>query len=242
MKYFLIVILLALASCKKGHETDCFKGTGDITTVSYPLSESFNRVEANGRIRINFIQDSLNTIDITCGAKLLDGVFFEVRNSTLFLDDHTRCHWVRNLHHVPVITIHYTTLNYLKSDNFGDNRFLTPHKGDTMLIEYWTGSGVTYYSGYTEEAYFKVNAGSGAFVTSGSSKLLYVYHSGGSLCNFSEFHAPNTYVNNRSNNDVLVFSDSLLHCDIARSGNVLYKGNPVQIIRTGLGTGQILPQ
>ncbi len=236
------IIPLFLLSCGKGHETDCFKGTGPVQTISVPLSEPFNRIEADGRIKLMFVQDSLNQLDITCGEKLIDGVDYHIENGTLYLDDLTRCHWVRNLNHMPLLTVHYTSLNYIRTDNFGENRFLVPHHGESITIEYWTGSGITYYTGYTDEVYFKVNAGSGAFCATGSSNMLYLYHAGGSRLIFDDFSSPKVYAHTLSNNDIHLKADSFLYGEIRRTGNILYKGSPTEIIRTGSGNGQIIPQ
>jgi hypothetical protein len=138
------------------------------------------------------------------------------------------------------VTIHYSTLHYFLAGNYFDNYFLKPHKGEYIQLEYWTGSGITHFVGDVDEAYFIVNAGSGGFEASGRARFCYMYHAGGSRWNMSGFDAPEVYVNTLSNNDVHVRCDSLLWCDIRRTGNVYYMGTPSQIVRNGMGSGQII--
>lgn len=237
---FMFTAMLFFSSCEKGHRTDCFKGTGNIITENKAIEVPFDTIKTNGRIRVNLIQDSLNYLEISTGENLVDGIEFNVVNNTLTIEDHIKCNWVRRLDHVPLVTIHYTTLHYFSAGNYFDNYFLSVHKGDNICLDYWTGSGITHFNGDVDEAYFKVNAGSGGFEAAGHARFCYMYHAGGSRWNMSGFDAPEVYVNTLSNNDVHVRCDSLLWCDIRRTGNIYYTGSPSQIIRNGMGSGQII--
>ena len=237
----ILPLVFLILSCKKGHETDCFKGTGENITTTYPV-EFFNKVEARGRISVHFIQDGKNEVEIMCGENILDGITFSVNNSTLLLNNEIKCNWVRRFDEIPVITVHYSELKYILADNYFDNRFLSCHTGDSITIEYWEGNGCTYFYGDVDYAGFFVHAGPGRFEAAGHSKYTMLYHSGSSPDNLTSLSSKTVHVNTKSNNDIKVSCDSLLLAEIYWTGNVFYSGNPQIIKRFGNGSGQLIEE
>lgn len=238
---YILMAIFVLGSCKKGHEVDCFKGTGDIISETISLSY-FNKVEARGRISVQFIQDGKNEIEITCGENVLEGISFEIIDSTLYLDNKNKCNWVRRFDAIPQIMVHYTDLKYFRADNYFDNRFLSQHVGDSITIEYWEGSGRTWFYGDVSYAGLFVHAGSGCFTATGKSDYTTLYHSGGAPDDISALKSKTLHVNSHSNNDIHVYCDSVLIAEIFWTGNILYSGNPVEINRVGDGSGQLIKE
>lgn len=236
---YILIAIFALGSCKKGHEVDCFKGTGEIITETTSLS-FFNKVEARGRISVQFLQDGKNEIEITCGENMLKGITYETIDSTLYLDNENKCNWVRRFDAIPQIIVHYTDLKYFRADNYYDNRFLCQHNGDSIKIEYWEGSGRTFFYGDVNYAAFLVHAGSGSFKAIGQANYTMLYHAGGAPNNLSEFKTHTLHINSNSNNDENVFCDSLLLGEIHWTGNTYYSGNPSIVKRFGTGSGQLI--
>jgi len=232
-------LVFLLVSCQK-EKAGCFSSTGDQTTVSVPFPAEIDNVTAFGRIHVNFIQDSLNIVEIAGGENIAGGIECVFENNKLCIRDNNTCNWVRRLDQVPVVTIHYSTLHYFGAENYYDNLFLKQHFGDTILMEYWTGSGKTKFSGHVDKAYFKVNAGSGGYECAGIASYLYVYHYGGARIDCSGLMAANVLAVSGSNNDVFVNCGHQLTGDIRRSGNIYYTGNPLLVERIGLGSGEIL--
>ncbi|MGD9494631.1 MAG: DUF2807 domain-containing protein [Bacteroidales bacterium] len=236
----LYCLLVFTASCQK-EKAGCFSGLGDSFTDTLLMPAGIDHVTANGRIHVHFIQDSLNLIEISGGENVIEGIHCSFDNNQIHIEDNNTCNWVRRLDQVPVVTIHYTTLHYFEAANFYDNLFLKPHSGDTLLMEYWIGSGKTTFDGHVDRAYFKINAGSGNFTCTGSADYCYIYHSGGGRIDCSEFESTDVFAVTQSNNDVYVSPVSSLLGDIRRTGYIYYSGNPLEITRIGLGSGQILP-
>jgi len=213
---------------------------GEETTVSVVIPAEVDDVIAYGRMHVYFIQDSLNKVEISGGENVVKGIQCEITGNQLRLRDNNTCNWMRRLDQVPVVTVHYTTLHYFGAENYYDNLFLKTHTGDTILLEYWTGSGKTKFIGDVDRAYFKINAGNGNYECSGSADYCYVYHSGSGRMDCSALIAKDVLAATRSNNDVYVHCDSTFYCDIKRTGNVYLSGNPHQTTRIGLGSGQII--
>lgn len=228
-----------MISCQK-EKAGCFSSTGDQTSVSVPIPAEIDNVTAYGRIHVNFIQDSLNIVEISGGENVVEGIECVTENNKLHILDNNSCHWTRRLDQVPVVTVHYTTLRYFGSENYYDNLFLKQHKGDTILMEYWTGSGKTKFSGNVGKAYLKVNAGTGGYECSGKTDYLYVYNCGGAKIDCSGMPAIDVLAVTASNNDVMINCTYNLVAEIRRTGNIFYTGNPLQVKRIGNGSGELI--
>jgi len=235
----LYCLLIFIASCQK-EKAGCFSSTGDQTTVSVPFPADIDNVTAYGRIHVNFIQDSLNVVEISGGENVVSGIECVFETNKLCIRDNNYCNWTRRLDLIPVVTVHYTTLRYFGSENYYDNLFLKQHKGDTILMEYWTGSGKTKFSGNVDKAYLKVNAGAGGYECSGKTDYLYVYNCGGAKIDCSGMPAIDVLAVTSSNNDVVVNCTYNLVAEIRRTGNIFYSGNPLLVKRIGNGSGELI--
>ncbi|OFY05786.1 MAG: hypothetical protein A2W93_14770 [Bacteroidetes bacterium GWF2_43_63] len=241
MKYAALIFLLSilLFSCQK-EKAGCFSGLGEVVTDTLSIPLGVDNVTAHGRIHVHFIQDSLNIVEVSGGENVVAGIECVFDNNKLRINDNNTCNWVRRLDQVPVVTIHYTTLRYFGAENYYDNLFLKQHQGDTILMEYWTGSGKTKFSGNVEQAYFKVNAGAGGYECAGVSDFLYIYNYGGAKIDCSGLLANNVSVVTGSNNNVYVNCNHSLRGEIRRTGNIYYQGNPLDVQRFGNGSGQLI--
>lgn len=234
-----IIISLFLFSCQK-EKAGCFSGLGQQTKTIISIPSNIDYVVAKGRVHICFIQDSLNFLEIAGGQNVIKGIECVTENNILEIKDNNTCNCVRKLNMIPTVTIHYTTLHYFGAENYYDNYFLKQHKGDTILMEYWTGSGITKFTGDVDRAYFKVNAGPGGYECAGNTKYLYIYNCGSSKINCSEMSATDAFVVSSSNNDIYINCNNNLVGEIRRSGNIYYKGNPTTIKKIGKGSGEII--
>ena len=241
MKTILIipVFIMLFSACQKD-KAGCFTSTGNQTTVSVQIPAEIDNVTAYGRMRINFIQDSLNVVEIAGGENVVDGIECITESNKLRIIDNNYCNWMRRLDRVPVVTIHYTSLRYFGSENYYDNLFLKQHHGDSIMMEYWTGSGKTKFYGNVDRAYFKVNAGAGGYECNGKTNYLYVYNYGGAKINCSGMSAIDVFAVTGSNNDVMVNYTYNLVAEIRRTGNVIYTGNPSLVKRIGNGSGELI--
>ncbi|MPM07124.1 hypothetical protein SDC9_53430 [bioreactor metagenome] len=237
----LFIISLFLLSCSDD-KAGCFSSSGDQDVITIPLSPEVDSIASSGRMRVYFIQDSLNEIEISGGSNVIKGIRCSENNNRLEISDENTCNWVRRLDRIPVVTVHYTSLRCFEAGNYYDNLFLEPHQGDSILIEYWNGSGKTTFVGDVDRAYFKINAGAGSIEGSGTADYCYIYHSGGGKINCSALYSTDALVSNGSNNDISISVSRSLFCDIRRTGNIFYSGEPSDITRVGLGPGQLIKQ
>jgi len=241
VRFWSVIILsvFVFSACQK-EKAGCFSSTGDQVSVSVPIPAEIDNVTAFGRIHVNFIQDSLNIVEIAGGENVVGGIECVTENNKLRILDNNSCNWMRRLDLIPVVTVHYTSLRYFGSENYYDNLFLKQHHGDSILMEYWTGSGKTKFSGDVEKAYFKVNAGAGGYECSGKTDYLYIYNCGGAKIDCSGMPAIDVLAVTASNNDVMLNCTYNLFAEIRRTGNIYYTGSPLQVKRIGNGSGELI--
>jgi Protein of unknown function (DUF2807). len=90
-----IAFLLLAFSCKKGHRTDCLKGTGEIVTETRTL-ENFNGAVIQSNFDIELIDTNANFIEITAGENLMDGITSTIENNILTIRNENKCNFVRS--------------------------------------------------------------------------------------------------------------------------------------------------
>lgn len=106
--FVLILACIFLCTCKKGHEFDCFKSAGSITTQSYELEE-FTSLKVSNKINLELVYTSAKPrIEITYNKNLISGIQREIIDKELIIDDNNRCNWVRNYNLQPKIRVFYT--------------------------------------------------------------------------------------------------------------------------------------
>lgn len=235
----LIFLSFAITSCYKD-KAGCFDSMGEPTVLCQNISEKIDSVSAFGRISVNFIQDSLNYLEIKGGANVVEGIKHKIEGTKLTITDENKCNWVRKLNQVPIVTIHYTQLNYFNAGNYFDNKFLLPHKGKKIHLEYWNGSGCTKFIGNVDSSCFAVHAGYGSFECYGTSKHNYIYHHGNAKINCGNYKTVDTYVYTFSNNDIYINSSNSILGLIEYSGNIIYSGQASIIKQLGEGKGKII--
>lgn len=239
-KLFLLITLFLLFSCQKKNDFDCFRSSKPLDTVMLPLNK-FDSIFLKGRIAAYFIYcNDTNYVKIVAARSMLDDVRCEQKGKTLFIEEKNNCHWTRDLSYHPVVYVYYSSLRYVRPDNYMDNVFLNDFEGDTVSIDYWTGRGITFFRGKAKVMIFYVNAGGGCVVAKGKARSVYIYHCGTSRLFFRSLEADTLMVDNRSNNDVYVAAKYALIAAIHYTGNIYYTGVPLYLYLHQVGSGRLV--
>jgi len=242
IKIFLSVTsLITLISCNGEEKWDCFSSAKKIDSV-YVSWSTFDSVYLKGRVSVRFVQTSdSNGIKIVAAQDLLNNVHYHQKGRTLYIEEKSKCNWVRNLHYYPVVWVYFTSHNfYVRPDNYKDNFFVKPFHGKKLAIDYWVGRGTTYVRGEADSMYFWVNAGGGSFVVQGKAQLMYVYHNGNSKLFFKQLAVDTLFVDQRSNNDIFVKVNKVFTVSIHYVGNVFYVGMPSSLLLKKSGKGELI--
>jgi len=91
----LIFILLSF-SCRKEQLDDCFSPTGEDITIERPV-KPFNRLNIGDKFHVILIQDTgQERIHITAGKNIVEGIWAEVNNGELVIENGNKCNFVRS--------------------------------------------------------------------------------------------------------------------------------------------------
>jgi hypothetical protein len=107
-----LLSLLLFSTCKKGHEFDCFKNSGEIVTETRDL-DNFTELKVSQKFEVELKQDITQTpkIEITFNKNLMHGISHEVKNNVLELKDNNKCNWVRSFDNKPIVKIYYQDIS-----------------------------------------------------------------------------------------------------------------------------------
>jgi Putative auto-transporter adhesin, head GIN domain len=96
LKFTYLIFLLMALSCKKEQLDDCFSPTGKDVTIER-LLPTFSRLEVGDKFNVVLTQDTgQERIRITGGKNIVEGIWAEVNNKTLLVENGNRCNFVRS--------------------------------------------------------------------------------------------------------------------------------------------------
>lgn len=104
--------LLLLASCGKGHETDCLKSTGSTVTERRPLT-AFTQLYAYDNVDVRLVQDTALYAEVETGKHLQEDLTLESSGQQLIIHNTSRCNWVRRYDTPRIVTVHTPSLQDL---------------------------------------------------------------------------------------------------------------------------------
>ncbi len=239
----LLLLIVSLFSCSKGHYCDCFisrgANTSDIRTL--PL---FNTLKVYGKIDVYFTQDSTLTaskITVVTGSNLVSGISTNVTNGTLEIKNNNKCNFMRGENNEITIYIsapkctyfvqagvgNIYTSNTLRQDTVDctltNNGDIHIAMNSTIAFTHTHGMGDVYFSGSVSNL-FNNTQGQG-----------FVEASNLTIQNYSFFYFG-------SNGVAHVRCIGRLDVVVASTGNVYYSGNPTQLNPQITGSGALIPE
>ncbi len=244
MKKLVYVFLSLLTSvlivgCNKSGG-DCLSSTGKIIFQDRGHAD-FDSIEMNGYVNLILTQDSINSITVEAGEKIISGISTEVKNRQLILRNLNSCNWTRD--YGKPINVHVKVRNlelidYNSSGNISATNTITSQK---FRVDVRDGCGTVDLDVKNEIGEFIERAGTVDFEISGSITFCYIY-----AADYGPFHCENLatgyqYVTNKGSNDCYVRCQQELSVNINSIGNVYYTGNPLTIIQSITGSGKLIP-
>ena len=226
-----------LFSCKKGHQTDCLKGTGktisEIRNVSF-----FDGLSVQGNFDVELIDTNVNFIEITAGENLIEGISATIENNILIIRNENKCNFIRNNKHPFEIKV-YGKLKSIwhNADGKMTNRNFFSYDSIFFHLE---GS----------EAVFKLNNSfffsdmyqTGNLKLSGNCDALTI-----DLTSFGYFYGEtlnckNATIVNKGEGDSFIRCSDTLKAIVLSVGTIYYLGNPILVDSIILGEGKIIKQ
>lgn len=226
---FTFLFLVSLIGCKKENAFDCLKSNGEVTTVYRDVGK-FRHVIIYDKIDLNIKQGAEYLVEINAGSNLLRSISTKNENGVLSINNNNKCNFMRGYKKNITITITVPKIDRVENQGVGTIRFDEGIVQDSIFL-LAENSGDTYLNG----KYKRIKTGShgnGDIYASGSCDTLTVYTYG-----TNAFRGQNLTVNNYLFIETISIADcqinapenGFLGCNIWRSGNVYYNGNPSTI-------------
>jgi len=125
--------LLLLAGCGKGHETDCLKSTGSITTERRDLP-AFAQVFAYDNVDVQLVQDADTYAEVQTGKNLQQDIELTSSGNQLIIHNTSRCNWVRRYDTPRVVTLHTPRVHDVFLRGQGNLSTVGNFRADTLFF------------------------------------------------------------------------------------------------------------
>lgn len=226
-KFFLIVVVVfaaALSACNGNYLTDSVKGSGDLITQEFDVSD-FDRISMEGFGEVNIGQGDEESLFVTTDDNLMEYVAVTVRGNTLVLtlSDTPKNHGisptdgivfdliVKDLSRIDIGGAGDFSINDMVTDSLkihidgAGNLTLENLKADELVIEF-NGVGSVFADGVVQGQQISLN-GAGS------------YHA-------SDLESETAVIEISGIGDATVWVTDTLDVEINSIGNVIYYGNP----------------
>jgi len=242
-KLFLCIVLgFAFFSCKKENCFDCIKSTGKIITQDRNLN-SFKSIFVEDKIDVYITQDSIFKVEVEAGQNLQPLIKTIIDGETLRVQNDNKCNWVRGYKHSIKVFIHAPYFKYIENAGVGTTESLNTISQNELSIR-TSNSGDLKLKVNTDKMMISAHGNGDIYLTGNTIKLEsscvgtnFLYASDLIISNYAYL-----YTSSIGNSYVTAPENGLMDVQIARDGNVYYKGNPSQINLNRIGKGDLIKE
>jgi len=126
---------LALASCGAGHDTDCLKSNGSVTTQRRALTRGLTDVVLYDNVDVTIVPDTATYAEVRAGENVLDDITFEYQGpKRLLIRNTSRCNWVRSYSTPREVRLHLPYLRNVEQRGYGLVTTDGPFQQDTLFV------------------------------------------------------------------------------------------------------------
>ena len=203
---------------------------------------AFNEIELNHAFEVYLNEDSIYSIEIVGGDKIIEDIFFEVKDSVLIITNERALKWLTpenngievHINSLPLskVTVNaacnLNTNNPITSDNFG---LILGDKVNMAELELNCG---TFY-------YWNIFPSAGKMTLSGNADVLILWNFALMSIDASNLFARNSKVENDSKGDCQVYVSDKFEYSIRGIGDIHLYGKPTEILLGEItSTGQLI--
>lgn len=238
---YLVIIFFSLSSCSLTEE--CFKRTG--TFIENRIqTEAFHSVYVNRGIGLVLKQAPEHEVVVVTGKNLMDNIKVEVREGMLYIEDVTRCNFVRDFGQVTVyinapefIEIRSKTEQLIRSEGV-----ITAPILRLMSLEQGPVAGTGDFNMEVEvgQLVVETNNASAFNITGNCSELLLNVYAGNGKFRGRNLQAQDIKIFHRGSNDMEIAPVQSLEGTITGTGNVILYNVPPIINISELYTGRLI--
>ena len=239
--FMMILMMMFIGlSCKKSSVLDCFNSTGKITQTERSISD-FHTIVLNDNINLFLRQSNQNKLVLEAGSNLMTKIYTEVNDGGyLEIGNDNSCNWVRSYDKPINVYLDFVKLDSLKYRSIGNVINEDTIRMDTLVLDVYEGAGIIELTVDTYKVNTNLHYGTADIITSGKSVVSYDYLAGFGKIDNRSLNAKHVYLNNKSSNDIYIYSGTTLGVTIENIGNVYYTGNPGSISLNRIGSGELI--
>ncbi len=133
------VLLLAgavgLAGCSNGHELDCLKSTGSITTQRRAVDRRTRSVEVYDNVDLTIVPDTATYAEVRAGEHVSDGLTLTANDPrTLIIRNTNTCNWTRSYDAPFEVRLHIPHLTTIRQQSYGLLSTASRWTQDTLFV------------------------------------------------------------------------------------------------------------
>jgi hypothetical protein len=208
---------------------DCLKSNGSEVTVQRNLG-TFNEIIVNDKIDLTVIQGSEFRVEVTAGKNIIDNIAIENRHSVLEINNNNKCNFVRGYKRRVLVTVTVPFIKRVTNNGVGTVRFGNDFVQNTIFVRAENSGDVHVHGNFSKLQ--TSSHGNGDIYLNGSCDTLFVYMFG---TNF--LRAENLKINDYTFIETISIGDcslnapsgGTLECNLWRSGNIYYSGDPAVV-------------
>ncbi len=234
----LLVVFAGISSCKKSG-ADCFTSTGNVIK-QVRMVDDFDTIIARENVDIILTQDSVNSIVVEAGEKIIGGIKTVTDNRQLMIDNNNTCNWVRSYNKPLNVYVHVKNLRkiyYLSAGNITSTNVLT---SGSFMLDVWGGCGSIDLSLNVNQGYIYEHLGTADITVRGRAVYNSVVSGDFGFLQLKDLSTDYTYVSNTGTNDCYVKAIKFLDATIRSIGNIYYTGKPDTVHANITGAGQLV--
>ncbi len=126
---------LALAACGAGHDTDCLKSNGSVTTQRRPITRGLTDMVLYNNVDVTIVPDTATYAEVRAGENVIDDITFEYQGpKRLLIRNTSRCNWVRSYDTPREVRLHLPYLKDVEQRGYGLVTTDGPFRQDTLFV------------------------------------------------------------------------------------------------------------
>ncbi len=234
-----IFLFAVISSCKKGDITNCFKGTGEITTEIRAIGEvSF--IHLSNNVNLILTQDSTPFIRVEAGEKIINSIITEWKENRLYIRNENGCNWVRS--YLKDINVYVGVQSIDSIEYRGSGNIISTNTiiNDSIKIDIREGSGSIRMDLNVGKSELYLHYGSCDLHMTGFSGVTHIYAASYGPFFCQDLYSKFIYITNKGTNDCYINVSEELYAKIEYMGNIYYYGNPESVATELTGSGQLI--
>lgn len=126
---------LGLASCGAGHETDCLKSNGPVTTQRRALDRRLTDVVCYDNVDVTIVPDTATYAEVRAGENVIGDIVFTQQGAhRLLITNTSRCNWARSYGTPREVRLHLPRLHNVEQRGYGLLTSAGLLKLDTLFV------------------------------------------------------------------------------------------------------------